>query len=358
MYSLLGSDTKEKVMLYLVANPYKSTKEISKDTGIGYKHAFKILKEFLDEGVALEKDRKYYIKSEFIAYIKRLSDSLIKNYSKELFLKNKFDIYNTLSVSYSEEKVISKIDKIIDEWIMKKLSDWYSKYYDPENKEYEELKKIICSKFDKKANILEIGTGTGRLTFKLAKDFKQITAIDQEQSHIDYCKRVSKSKNIEFIHATAKDFKSSKKFDVVLLSWMGLHYQEDYKEIINNIEQLTNKKAMIIVLDAYFETEYIKILQLIRKRNMEEIKIKKEEMNDFLIKKFGNLDQTVLFTRYVFPSIKEVINNFKIELTLEESYVWTKENEDKIRNYLEGKKDPLTIQEGLWVTVINKGSAK
>jgi hypothetical protein len=91
---------------------------------------------------------------------------------------------------------------------------------------------------------------------------------------------------------------------------------------------------------------------------MEEIKIKKEEMNDFLIKKFGNLDQTVLFTRYVFPSIKEVINNFKIELTLEESYVWTKENEDKIRNYLEGKKDPLTIQEGLWVTVVNKGSAK
>ena len=334
----MGSETKEKVLAYLVANPYKNAKEISNSTGIGYKHTFKILKEFLDKEIVLEKERKYYLKSEFIANIKRLSDSLIKNYSKELFLKNKFDIYNTLSASYSEEKIITKIDKIIDEWIMKKLNDWYSKYYDPDNSEYNELKKIILSKADKRANILEVGTGTGRLTFKLAKDFKHITAIDQEQSHVDYCKKISKSKNIEFIRATAKEFKTDKKFDVVIFSWMGLHYQEDYREIVNNIKKYMNKDALIIVLDAYYETEYIKILQLIRKRNMEEIKIKKEDMNDFLIKEFGNIDQKVFFTKYVFPSIKEVVNNFKIELTLEESHIWTKEDEEKIKKYLESKK--------------------
>jgi 2-polyprenyl-3-methyl-5-hydroxy-6-metoxy-1,4-benzoquinol methylase len=358
MYSLMGSETKEKVLKYLVANTYKTAKEISTNAGVGYKHTFKILKEFLNEEIVLEKDKKYYLKSEFIAYIKRISDSLVQNYSKELFFKNKFDIYNTLSASYSEEKIIGKIDKIIDAWIMKKLDDWYSKYYDPENKEYEEVRKIILSKFDKNVSILEIGTGTGRLTFKFAKDFKHVTAIDKEQSHIDYCKKVSKSKNIEFIHSTAKEFKSNKKFDVIIFSWMGLHYQEDYKEIIHNLEPFMNKKAMIIVLDAYFETEYIKILQLIRKRNMEEIKIKKEEMNDFLIKRFGNIDQKVLFTRYVFPSIEELINNFKIELTLEESHIWTKEDEEKIKKYIESKKNFLTIQEGLWLTIVNKSSTK
>src|SRR3989344_6507241 len=123
MYFLLGSDKKEKVLTYLLSNPYKTAKEISKDTKIGYKYTFKILKEFLDKEIVLEKGKRYYIKSEFIAYIKKLSDTLIKNYSKELFLKNKFDLYNTLSASYSEEKIISKIDKIIDEWIMKKLND-------------------------------------------------------------------------------------------------------------------------------------------------------------------------------------------------------------------------------------------
>jgi 2-polyprenyl-3-methyl-5-hydroxy-6-metoxy-1,4-benzoquinol methylase len=357
MYSLFGSESKEKVLMYLVSSPYKNTKEISKETSVGYKHTFKILQEFLDEGIVLEKDKKYYIKSDFISYIKKICDSMIKTYSKELFFRNKFDLYNTLSASYSDDKIVTKIDKIMDEWIMKKLDDWYSKYYDPENKEYGEINKIITSKFSKDINILEVGAGTGRLTFKLAKDFVHVVAIDKEQTQIEYCKKVSSAKNIEFIHSTAKDFRSDKRFDVVIFSWAGLHHQ-DYKEMINNIEKLLNKNAIIIILDAYFETEYVKILQMISKSNVEETKLKKEKMNDFLIEKFGNIDQKVLFTEYVFPSIKEVINNFKIELTLEESQIWTKEDEDKIEKYLKTKKNPLSIQEGLWLTIINKSSTK
>lgn len=358
MYNILGSKTKEKILKYLVANPYKKTKEIAKGTEIDYKYTFKILKEFLDKEIVLEKNKKYYLKSDFISYIKGLSDSLIKNYSKELFFKNKFDLYNTLSSNYSDEKIISKIDKIMEDWIMKKMNDWYSKYYDPENNEYNEIKKIISNKYGKNAKILEVGCGTGRLSFKLAKDFKKIIAVDSQKNNINFCKKAFKGKNIKFIESSIKNFKTNEKFDVILLSWIGLHYQEDYKEIIDTLEKLMKTGSTLIILDAYYKTEYVKILQLIRKRDMENIQLRKDKLNDYLIKKFGNLNQNVLFTKYVFPSKEELINNFKIELTLEESYIWTKEDEEKIKRHIARKKDPLVVQEGLWVSIAHKKSAK
>jgi len=244
MYSILGSKTKEEILKYLVENPYKKAKEISKGTGIDYKYTFKILKEFLDNEIVLEKNKKYYLKSDFISYVKGISDSLIKNYSKELFFENKFDLYNTLSSNYSDEKIITKVNKIMEDWTMKKMDDWYSKYYDPEDNEYNGIKKIISNKYGENAKILEVGCGTGRLSFKLAKDFKKITAVDKQKSHIDFCKKSFKGKNIKFIESSIKDFKTKEKFDVVLLSWIGLHYHKTPAKILKKARELLKPKGM------------------------------------------------------------------------------------------------------------------
>lgn len=351
MYSILASETKEKILHYLAKNPYVNAKKVSEGTKVNYKHAFKILKEFVDKNIVLEKNKNYYLKSEFIDYVKRFSDTLMKNYSKEFFFKNKYDLYNVLSSTYKDDSVTKKVEKIMEDWVMKKLSDWYSKFYDPEDIEYSELKKII-KQAPKRDSILELGCGTGRLTFKLARDFKNIDAIDEDESNIEYCKKISSSKKVNFLNFSAKNYKSKKKYDVILFSWMGLHYHKDYDEIIKNIQKFMHKNTTIIILDAYHETEYIEILQLIRSRDMGDVKILKENLNNYLIKKFKNFEQKVIFTKYKFPSIEELINNFRIELTLEESHIWTKEDEEKIRNYIEKKKDSLIVQEGLWLTVI------
>lgn len=357
MYSILYSKTKEKILFYLGKNPYKTAKDISENSGVSYKYTFKILKEFEKNNIIFEKNKKYYLRSEFIHYIKEFSDTLMKNYSKEFFFKNKYDLYNVLSSTYKDDNVTKKVEKIMSDWVIKKLNDWYSKFYDPQDKEYKLLKETI-KLFPKKYKILELGCGTGRLTFKLAKDFKKIVAIDEERENIKFCKKINKFKNITFENSGAKEFKSKEKFDVIFFSWMGLHYHRDYKEIIKNIKSLMHNKTTIIIIDAYPETEYIKILQLIRKRDMEEIKKLKEDLNDYLIKEFNDLEQKVLFTEYHFPSVEELINNFKIELTLEESHIWTKEDEEKIKNHLARKSHPLIVQEGLWLSIIRPKSTK
>jgi ubiquinone/menaquinone biosynthesis C-methylase UbiE len=339
--------------MYLADNPHKSVKEISNATNVGYKHTSKILKEFVDKDVIEKRGKLFFLKGDFINFIKALADTIMKNYSHKFGLRNKTDLYNVLASMYPEAKINKKVDKLMEDWLIKKLDEWYSKYYDFENKEYLKVEEIILKKFGKNINVLEVGCGTGRITFKLGKKFSKVTGLDKEDKYIKYCKKISKAKNIEFASSNLQEFNPKTKFDVVIFSWIGLHYYKDPEKVLKKTKEFFNKKGMLIILDAYHETEYVKILEMIRPFNLDQVKLNKTKLNELIIKVFGNLNSEILLTKYKFDSIEEVINNFKIELALEESHVWTKQDEAKIRDYLASKKDPLIIQEGLWVSVAN-----
>ena len=351
MITLFESENKNKIVSYLAENPDKSAKEITEKTQINYKNTYKILQELLEKQIVIKKENQYHLTSQFIEHIKKFSDTLLKNHTNSLFLRNKLDLYNTLITLYPEDDIKENIDTLIENWLVDKLDDWFSKFYDLENKEYKKIKKIINNQFNSNnLNILEVGCGTGRITEKLSKDFKTVTGIDYEEKFISYCNK--KYNNIEFETADIKDFKTDKNYDVILFSWTGLHYQENIDLILNNIKQITNENTLIIILDAYYETEYINILQMIRPVDMNQTKLLKEKLNEKLAHEFGNLNQEVLFTKYTFETITDVINNFKIELTLEESHIWTKDDESTLKEYLHNKENSLEIQEGLWITTI------
>ncbi len=354
MYELLGSKTKTEIFNYLIKNPYKTVKEISHDTKIGYKYTSKILNEFVEKRILDKESNKFFMKSEFIVRLKRLSDLAMKRYSKDFVIRNNLDKYNAFLALYPDDKITKEIDGLMDTWLMKKLDDWYSKWYDPEDLEYKKLKEIITNNFNQNINILEVGTGSGRLTFKLAKDFEKITALEKDESQLNYVRKKSRHKNIKFINKSIEEFETEEKFDVIFFSWMGLHYLENIELIFRKIKKQIKKDTIIIIFDAYYKTEYIEILNLIDPRDLKAVMEKKSNLHDLLIKEFGNVNQEVLFTKYKFHNVKELVNYFKIELTLEESYIWTREEEDKIKKYLEKKKNPLQVQEGVWISVIKQ----
>lgn len=361
MFNLLGSLSKEKIFIYLSNNPNKTLNEISKETHIQYKYVYKIINEFLDNKI-IEKNRKTYsLTTEFVEYYRKIADLMTESYVSNIYLKNRLDLYNAFCSLEQDEKVKAKVNDLIDSWFFRKLDDWYSRFYDHDGIEYRRIKEAIENRFGRRKgiSILEVGCGTGRTSFQMVDDYKDITAIDISQKFVDYCNKKAKTlkKKVRFETSDIGEYKSERKFDVIIFNWMGFHYQPDTSKIIANISKLLNDDSMVLILDAYYDTEYIRVLQMLRESDIRFIKMKKEELNEKLIKEFGNFQQEVIFTRYDFDTIQDVIDNFKIELTLEESHIWTRKDEQKLKRYLEKKKDPLSIEEGLWFSTISINSA-
>lgn len=359
MYNIFGYKSKELIISYLARNPNKTIKEISEGINkfskqIEYKNLHKILSSLVEEKIIDKKNSLYYLTSEFIEYMKNFSDIMLHNYTDEMFVRNKTDMYNVMNYLDPDGEVKSKVSDYLNTWLMEKLDDWYSKFYDPENIEYKKIKESISNRFNGKndLNILEVGCGTGRVTERLSKDYSSVTAIDTNERYINYSKK--KIKTVRFECSDIKDFKSKEKYDVIIFSWVGLHYQSNVKEILDNVKRLNEEGSLVLILDAYYETEFIEVLQMLRPINMKEVKVMKDKLNDELISTFGNLKNEVILNYYEFDNVESLIDNFKIELTLEESRVWTKEDEQKIKEYLIGKssEDKLKIGEGFWLSVI------
>ncbi len=74
------------------------------------------------------------------------------------------------------------------------------------------------------------------------------------------------------------------------------------------------------------------------------------------IKNFGNLIQEILSIYYKFSNANEVIDYLKIELVLEESHIWRKNDEKILINFLKSKKNPLKIEEGVCFSAIKVSS--
>jgi SAM-dependent methyltransferase len=76
-----------------------------------------------------------------------------------------------------------------------------------------------CTKFcklDKKSNVLEIGCGAGANVPFFDRKKCNYTGIDISKKAIDFLKKKNRKKNIKFILKDFLDFKTSKKFDLIV----------------------------------------------------------------------------------------------------------------------------------------------
>ena len=90
-----------------------------------------------------------------------------------------------------------------------------------------------------------------------------------------------------------------------------MHYQENIDEILENLKKLSNKGSLILILDGYYDTEFIEVLNMLRPVNMNKIKLFKEKLNEKIVDVFGNFKQEVVLNHYKFDSIESLIDNFK-----------------------------------------------
>jgi trans-aconitate methyltransferase len=123
---------------------------------------------------------------------------------------------------------------------------WNPKLYNDKHSFVYNYGEDLINLLDPKRNerILDLGCGSGQLTFKINESAKEVIGIDKSPEMIQDAK--SKYKNIEFKVADASNFMFNEKFDVIF-SNATLHWVTDYKGAIESMFKNLNPNGKIVL---------------------------------------------------------------------------------------------------------------
>ncbi|MCO4753581.1 MAG: class I SAM-dependent methyltransferase [Bacteriovoracaceae bacterium] len=130
------------------------------------------------------------------------------------------------------------------------------KNYDEETKLLTSLINEFHNDSDKNLNILEIGCGTGEHARRLLKSGHQIHAIDKSQYMLEIAQaKLRDNTSISFEVGDITSFKSSTKYDVVLMMFHVFSYLESSAQVKNALKniKLSLKPDGIFIFD-YWNT--------------------------------------------------------------------------------------------------------
>jgi ubiquinone/menaquinone biosynthesis C-methylase UbiE len=342
------SKFEDKIIMALHENRSLTIKQIflvvnkNSEKKVSYQAIHKAMKNLYDNGVLFKELNNYSLHFNWLNSLKKFSECYFNEGDDSIVFSHQ--LKSNLVKCLDDKEIIKlkeKVNQIVSNDLINNLNNWYHNYYDEKNVEE---KAIFQETNFKNKKILEVGCGTGRITKKLLKKAKHVTAIDNSRECIDFCKKTIKSKKVDFIELGIKDVKIlNQKFDIILTSWIGLSHFKDKKEIIENLHDCLNKKSIFLVIDAFEESEYVQILNLVEERkhmNINNINSLKKVIFDV----FGNINEKIYSTEYKFPNYEALRQYFIIELQYEGNYKWTEKMEKKLSDYVKNKKN-LRINE-------------
>lgn len=193
--------------------------------------------------------------------------------------------------------------------------DQWCKYYDPENKEIEYLLNfdLLHGK-----SILEVGCGTGRLTFQIASYCKNCIGIDIDERVVQFAIKEKKKSNVQNIdfkvdHAETLSFENET-FDLVIFAWSFCCVENKIKALREALRVL-KPKGKLILLEPDEGSDYSTIVTEFLPAGYPRINIK-EDYELPLVDVFGEIKKKTppLKIPYVFPNIESAFSVFKFAL--------------------------------------------
>lgn len=135
--------------------------------------------------------------------------------------------------------------------------------YDIDYKSWYLYIESIFDRFNKKPKgILEMGCGTGSLSYYLAKSGYDLTCFDisSEMLSIAYNK-LNRFKNVNLLNQNMIDFHMNKKFDAVVSICDSINYIRDKDDLLNvfkNVKSHLNKDGIFIFdINSYYKLKHI-----------------------------------------------------------------------------------------------------
>ena len=145
---------------------------------------------------------------------------------------------------------------------MTKLRKYNAEYYDA----FESYKDDISfyeSFVSKNTKVLELGCGTGRVTFPLAKKAKQVVGVDISEEMILKAKNKLKDKSINFILGDITSLKLNDKFNLIIAPFrvfQSLETESERLNLLKTIEEHLDSKGLVIlnIFNPYLNKEDMK----------------------------------------------------------------------------------------------------
>ncbi len=189
-------------------------------------------------------------------------------------------------------------------------------------------------------SILEIGCGTGRITFPLAERAREIVAIDINGSVIEEALRRNRFESVKFLVENIETTKLGKKFDVILSTWLGYMYLNDVPKALRNISDHLTDDGVFLLLSGYPKDEFTEIVRILIGEKAKNISFYNEL--EKLLSKHFTFEKHILEGQLVFSSKKDIIRRFRLELQNEYGITMDSHQEQHLKDYLEDK-DKLAI---------------
>jgi 2-polyprenyl-3-methyl-5-hydroxy-6-metoxy-1,4-benzoquinol methylase len=98
------------------------------------------------------------------------------------------------------------------------------KHYNTLSKTEEDVRQINRLVDLKNKSVLEIGCGTGRITFPLAERAGEIVAIDIDENATKEALKRNQNENVKFLAENIETTQLGKKFDAILSTWLRCVY--------------------------------------------------------------------------------------------------------------------------------------
>ncbi len=122
--------------------------------------------------------------------------------------------------------------------------------------EFNHIKRIISLK-DKK--VLDLGCGTGRMTFEFAKLCKKVVGVDFSENLLHIAKNYrdkNNVKNADFILSDLENYRTDEKFDVIFMGGVLMCIEnKNIPLIIKKISNFLEQEGIVITRDTISLTE-------------------------------------------------------------------------------------------------------
>jgi ubiquinone/menaquinone biosynthesis C-methylase UbiE len=105
--------------------------------------------------------------------------------------------------------------------------------------------------------VLDVGTGSGTVSFFLVDRVKKIYGIDPNRDFIEQNERLAKELNrfdVDFCVLAAEDIgtKFKESFIDIAVCWASVHHFRNYRKALEHIQHVTKPGGKLVIFDAFF----------------------------------------------------------------------------------------------------------